>query len=469
MRKGSLESFTEPREYASLLRSNIRHVDEMTSSPSFLSLSLALGSYTGIDDRVMRTIAARMLLTANESHEQAFAYRPFAVWLHHFVWLVRAMIRSPRPQPLGAGAELLLGEWQDGASKRYDLLSHRASAAGISNRVVNLNATDSCGLVPALRSLPQAIKTMRKLSQIRRVLGLNAAWVAASVIREHLIGLRWRQTYQARVLLTACDNGEFYVRGHAARLSLVLVQNGCRTGSDACFIVADHYMALEPLGYPGCLLSETGSFRGHQAGSLALANHWASRPSREPVPQIDLLWVSSFPGTDQWAQFEVSHGHALPLSYLTNSFRAFIDFAKRADVRATFAPRWPGECDALRQRGLDLSGVRILDTSATSTYDAIERAEIVLSSFSTVVFEAMMIEKTAGFIFLTDDPEVIPFARREHLLFDGGDEDEFAAFVERLPSSQPKGASFVVHPDATPQIIIDVVATDLMERTRAIP
>lgn len=468
IQKGSLESFSEPRDYWPLLQQNIARVEELTRSQAFSALTKVLCEYTGIDSSRMTAIASRQLLVANESGEEAFAYRPLGVWFHFLGWLSVAAIRRLIHRPDSEPVALLFGDWGSGGTdgSRYKALIREADRRGITSCVIDLDAEKSCTPISALRSVPTVLRAFSKLRQVQKELGLNAHWIAASVMREHLIGSGWTAHYKAGVLFTALDNGNLYVRANAANLTLVLAQNGCRSGSDACYIVSDHYLALEPLDYGGCLLSETGRFRAHQAGSLALANYWTTRPAAASARHSDILWVSDFPPPDEWDQFDRVSKHVTPLNDFVASLHAFLEFAKKHEMGAAFFPRWPGEYDAIKARGVDLEGVHCFDRSSLSVYEAMTKADLVLSSFSTVAFEAMMIKKPVGFIFLTANHGFNQFARQQHLLFDGNGEN-LAEFLEGLPLHQPLDGPFVIAPEQTLQIMIDVVSEALVERTAA--
>ena len=77
-----------------------------------------------------------------------------------------------------------------------------------------------------------------------------------------------------------------------------------------------------------------------------------------------------------------------------------------------------------------------------------------------------MIKKPVGFIFLTANHGFNQFARQQHLLFDGNGEN-LAEFLEGLPLHQPLDGPFVIAPEQTLQIMIDVVSEALVERTAA--
>ncbi len=458
-RHGSLCAFDIPANYEEILTYNLAEVERLLDTPRLVELQEMLCEYTGLREDQMRAVIARPLLVVNEWNRETYSYRAIGVWAYFLFRTIGAVLRGAMRSEQRS-VQVVFGEWPTGGQGSYTYLGYELDQRGISHDTIDVTQHNVAGLGAALSGVSTVVGLIRLLRRIALDQQITLHSICGQIVLEQIIGDAWGKRFGAEILFTALDNGSLFVRSHAAGMKLVLVQNGSRAfESDASFVVADHYLSLEATHYAASLLRSTGIFDLVPAGSLSLANQAVNDFTNGARVQFDILIISQFSPTADWAVVDSTYGHMFLTGEALQSTRMIVDYARERSLRIAFYPRSGREFEGLMARGLDLKGVHCFDRRETSMRQAISAAECTLSCFSTASFEAMLMGKTAGFVYASPNTAINQYARDNGLLYSSPDPSGLDAFLRDLPNRQPVSDSFIVHPDKTLKIMADVIAS----------
>ncbi len=460
-RHGSLREFDIPANYEEILTYNLADVERLLDTPRLVELQEMLCEYTGLREDQMRAVIARLLLVGNEWNREAYSHRSIGIWAYFLLRTIGAVVRGVRRSEYRP-VQVAFGEWPTGGQGSYTYLGYELDQRGISHDTIDVTQHDVADLRTVLRGVIAAVRLIRLLRRIAVDQQITLHSICAQIVLEQIIGDAWGKRFGAGVLFTALDNGSLLVRSHAAGMKLVLAQNGIRCGSDASFIVAYHYLSLEPTHYDASLLSSTGIFDLVPAGSLSLANQGVNDFTNGARVQFDILIISQFSPTAEWAVVDSTWGHIFLTGEILQSTRMIVDYARERSLRIAFYPRAGREFEGLIAKGLDLNNVHCFDRRETTLFQAISTAECTLSCFSTASFEAMLIGKTAGFVYASPNMAINQYARDNGLLYSSPDPSGLDTFLRDLPNRQPVKGPFIVHPDKTLKIMADVIESALV-------
>ncbi len=460
-RHGLLRGFDLPANYEEILAYNLAEVARLLETPRLVDLRNLLCEYTGIRDDQMKAVIARQVLVVNEWNREVYAYRAIWVWAHFVLRTVGAVVRGAKHSERGS-AQVLFGDWSTGGHGLYTHLGHELDQRGISHDTIDVTQHDVAGRRASLRGIITALRLIRLLRGISVDQQITLHSICAQIVLEQMIGEAWGKRFSADVFFTLLDNGSLFVRSHAAGMKLVLAQNGTRCGSDACFIVASHYLPIEPTDFEANLLSATGVFQLVHAGALSIANQARADPDRGGGSQFDILWVSQTGSAELLESSNRAVAHNYPISDRLQSTRMVLDFAHAHGLRIAYFPRDPYEVNTLVEFGLDLSHAYCIDRREMSIYQAITLSKVTLSCFSTALYEAMHVGKTAGFVYASPNMTINQYARDNGLLYSSPDPSGLDAFLRDLPIRQPVNDLFIVHPTKTHKVMADVIESALV-------
>ncbi len=459
-RHGSLREFDIPANYEEILTYNLAEVERLVDTPRLVELQEMLCEYTGLREDQMRAVIARQLLVANEWNREAYSHRSIGIWAYFLLRTIGAVVRGAKRSEYRP-VQVVFGEWPTSGQGSYTHLGRELDERGMSHDTIDVTHHNIAGLRTALGGGITVVRLTRLLRRIALDQQITLHSVCAQIILEQIIGEASGKRIGAEVLFTALDNGSLFVRSHAAGMKLVLAQNGTRCGSDASFIVADHYLSLEPTHYAASLLRSTGIFDLVPAGSLSLANQAVKDAAIGARAQFDILMISQFSPIAEWMVVDSTCGHMFLTGEVLQSTRMIVDYARQRSLRIAFYPRSGREFEGLIAKGLDLNNVHCYDRRDTSLWQAISSAECTLSCFSTASFEAMLMGKTAGFVYASPNTAINQYARENGLLYSSPDPSGLDAFLRDLPDRQPVNDPFIVHPDKALKIMADVIASAL--------
>ncbi len=458
---GSLREFDIPANYEEILTYNLAEVERLLDTPRLVELQEMLCEYTGLREDQMRAVIARPLLVGNEWNREAYSHRCIGIWAYFLLRTIGAVVRGARRSEYRP-VQVVFGEWPTSGQGSYTHLGRELDERGISHDTIDVTQHNIAGLRTALGGVITVVRLTRLLRRIALDQQITLHSVCAQIILEQIIGEAWGKRIGAEVLFTALDNGSLFVRSHAAGMKLMLAQNGTRCGSDASFIVADHYLSLEPTHYAASLLRSTGIFDLVPAGSLSLANQAVKDAAIGARVQFDILMISQFSPIAEWTVVDTTCGHMFLTGEVLQSTRMIVDYARERSLRIAFYPRSECEFEGPKARGLDLKDVHCFDRRETTLFQAISSAECTLSCFSTTSFEAMLMGKTAGFVFASPNMAINQYARDNGLLYSSPDPSGLDAFLRDLPNRQPVNDPFIVHPTKTHKVMADVIESALV-------
>ncbi len=461
-RHGSLCAFDIPANYEEILTYNLAEVERLLDTPRLVELQEMLCEYTGLREDQMRAVIARPLLVVNEWNREAYSHRSIGIWAYFLFRTIGAVVRGAKRSEYRP-VQVVFGEWPTGGQGSYTYLGHELDQRGISHDTIDVAQHNVAGLRTALRGVITAVRLTRLLRRIAVDQQITLHSICAQIVLEQIIGDAWGKRFGAGVLFTSLDNGSLFVRSHAAGMKLVLAQNGSRAfESDASFIVADHYLSLEATHYATSLLRSTGIFDLAPAGSLSLANLAVNDAAIGAPVQFDILMISQFSPIAEWTVVDSTCGHMFLTGEVLQSSRLIVDYARERSLRIAFYPRSECEFEGLKARGLDLKDVHCFDRRETTLFQAISSAECTLSCFSTTSFEAMLMGKTAGFVFASPNMAINQYARDNGLLYSSPDPSGLDTFLRDLPNRQPVKDPFIVHPTKTHKVMADVIEAALV-------
>ncbi len=460
-RHGSLCEFDIPANYEEILTYNLAEVERLLDTPRFVELQEMLCEYTGLREDQMRAVIARPLLVVNEWNREVYSHRSIGIWAYFLLRTIGAVVRGAKRSEYRP-VQVVFGEWPTGGRGSYTYLGCELDQRGISHDTIDVTQHNVADLRTALRGVITAVRLIRLLRRIAVDQQITLHSICAQIVLEQIIGDAWGKRFGAGVLFTTLDNGSMFVRSHAAGMKLVLAQNGTRCGSDASFIVADHYLSLEATHYAASLLRSTGIFDLVPAGSLSLANQAVKDAAIGARVQFDILMISQFSPTAEWTVIDTTCGHMFLMGEVLQSNRLIVDYARERSLRIAFYPRSEREFEGLKARGLDLKDVHCFDRRETTLFQAISSAECTLSCFSTASFEAMLMGKTAGFVFASPNMAINQYARNNGLLYSSPDPSGLDTFLRDLPNRQPVNDPFIVHPTKTHKVMADVIESALV-------
>lgn len=430
-----LRPYTENTSYPEIFSHNFREVDGIARHESIDYLLRCLSSRLEIPFEIMLIECKRYIMTSHEYHPQKISSGlPYAVFAA--ARFCAAMIFSVFQTGLPARTTLIIDDWSPGVGANFygeeliAVLRARTSVAVAHGR--QLLHVSFSRLMSCLDIYARAWLIGRR---VPKETGIGMTGFINYVVRAAAAGLTLRDGAMPSVILSGNDNGFPVILAAASGAKLALVQNARKTlFSDASFKYADIFFAMADIdrlditARTGCVLRSMIPL-----GSIRLA-HARLDEGVDDIPASDITWISDLEYTEV---SEGTFGRYYSMRHELDAIRLLNSLAERTQWKIIFKCRNNGEVELLKSLGLYSDKITYIGRFEMNTYQVAMKAEVILSTISSVVMEMMGVGKRGGFVNLSGNTNVNADLTPFGLEYTRNDVAGLQQFIEGLRKMPP--------------------------------
>lgn len=438
-----LKPYPNSGAYAETFGHNFREVGRIGAYPQVKDLTDFIAARLGVLPEIVEIELRRYVLTCHEYYPGEILPSKGAVPRRVCRFAAQVGL-ALLPRQFCGKSRVLVHDWSPGVIDNFygDVLL-RSLKVRLSAGVVSQKGLWRAGLLDSFSRIPDYFMAQRLAARARMATGVELSGFVNYAVRCALAG-QWLRRYAApAVILSGNDNGFPVLLAKAAGAKLILIQNARKTlFSDAAYKYADIFVAMADLEKMG-IIAQTGCRFGKivQLGSIRIANAMQP-PAREgAIPGCDLLWISDL---EYSGGSEQVFGRYYSMTSEIAAIRVLNELALRSGWSIIYKCRMPDELVHLKSLGLISDKIHYVGRYEMNTYRVALKAEVVMSTLSTVVLEMLGVGKKAGLFNLSGNNNVNADLSQYGLEYTREDTGGLLDFVSSLRLNPPDLGGTVV-------------------------
>jgi hypothetical protein len=446
--------YTVPSEYPSRYKYNFDQVSQLDKLSSIQILVDFLSKTGKIDSSVILMELKRSVMINNEygrvleTINNRLAPTEVKKFSKSLPWLGKILKNMKRFKFFKFlrkkhGADIMVDDWSDGVVEGFygarflHDLKERYNVA-----VHPFHISISMFFFDLVLFLPALVHVQVLLKKVQKETGFHLNQFVRSFFLQVLSGKYIRATRKPKLVISGNDNGFPVIMGKAAGAQVMLIQNAKKgVFSDASFKYADYFIGMGDLTRTN-VLKETGCLfqNYYPLGSIRLNNSLSDYNNENGDHEYDILWISDLELTED---SEAVFGQYYSMKHEIEAIRLLNRFAKDSDLRIAYKCRREGEMDQLKEMELLEKNITYIGRKEKNTYHCVMRAGLVLSTLSSVVVEALILGKKAGYVNCSGNRVLNSDVSEYKIEYFPGESEDFASFVTKIQGTTISEGGFV--------------------------